>query len=133
MSTVLSYILSLLVTICVLNLLSFPLKPAEQETTQFALLFSQYYKKSSKVNKHGKSHSSQEQYNIYHNTFLMNGNESFVTSKGYQLHEFQVRISQILDKLAIEVQLEHATFEPPAVPTHAQTGTLTASPVVPCS
>jgi len=63
----------------------------------------------------------------------MNGNESFVTSKGYQLHEFQVRISQILDKLAIKVQLEHATFEPPAVPTHAQTGTLTASPVEPCS
>jgi hypothetical protein len=54
-------------------------------------------------------------------------------SKGYQLHEFQVRISQILDKLAIEVQLEHATFEPPVVPTHAQTDTLTASPVVPCS
>ena len=54
-------------------------------------------------------------------------------SKGYQLHDFQVRISQILDKLATEVRLEHATFEPPAVPTHAQIGTLTASPVVPCS
>jgi len=44
-----------------------------------------------------------------------------------------VRISQILDKLATEVQLEHATFEPPAVPTLAQIGTLTASPVMPCS
>jgi len=54
-------------------------------------------------------------------------------SKGYQLHEVQVKISQILEKLAIEVMHKHATFEPPAVPTHAQTGTLTASPVVPCS
>jgi hypothetical protein len=42
-----------------------------------------------------------------------------------------VRISQIIDKLATEVMHKHATFVPPAVPTHAQTGTLTASPVVP--
>jgi hypothetical protein len=54
-------------------------------------------------------------------------------SKGHQLQEFQVRISQILDKLAIEVLHKHETFEPPAGPTHAQTGTLTTSPVVHCS
>jgi hypothetical protein len=60
----------------------------------------------------------------------MKGNEFLDCSKGYQLHEMQVRISQILDKLAIEVQHEDATFEPPAAPTHAQTGTLTASPAV---
>ena len=53
-------------------------------------------------------------------------------SKGYQLHEFQVRISQILDNLAIEIMQKHKTFEPPAVPTHTQTGTLTALQVVPC-
>ena len=54
-------------------------------------------------------------------------------SKGYQLHEVQVRISQILDKLTVEVMQKQETFVPPAVPTHTQTGILTASPVVPCS
>jgi hypothetical protein len=54
-------------------------------------------------------------------------------SKEYQLHEFQVTISQILEKPAIEVMHKHETFEAPAVPTHTQTGTVTASPVVPCS
>jgi hypothetical protein len=57
----------------------------------------------------------------------------FDCSEGYNLYEIQVRISQILDKLAIEVMHKHETFEPPAVPTHIQTGTLTALPVVPCS
>jgi hypothetical protein len=54
-------------------------------------------------------------------------------SKGYQLHEFQVRISHILDKLSIEFMQKHETFETPVFPTHAQIGTLTASTVVPCS
>jgi len=49
------------------------------------------------------------------------------------LWEIKLRIFQILDKIAIEVMHKHEIFEPPAVPTHTQTGTLTASPVVPCS
>lgn len=40
---------SVLVNIYVFNLLSFPLKPGEQATTQYTLLFSQYYKKNSRV------------------------------------------------------------------------------------
>jgi hypothetical protein len=47
-------------------------------------------------------------------------------SKGYQLHESQDRISEILDELAKEAMHKHATLEPPAFPTHTQTGTLTA-------
>jgi hypothetical protein len=53
---------SVLVNIYVFNLLSFPLKPAEQATTQYTLLFSQYYKKNSRVYSHDKIHSSQKQY-----------------------------------------------------------------------
>jgi hypothetical protein len=60
-------------------------------------------------------------------------NVSSVNLKGYLLNELQARISQTLDKLATAVQLEYASFEPPATPTHAQIGTLTASPTMPCS
>jgi hypothetical protein len=53
--------------------------------------------------------------------------------KGYLLNELKVKISRTPDKLATEVQLEHAAFETQAIPTHAQTGTLTASPIMLCS
>jgi hypothetical protein len=50
-------------------------------------------------------------------------------SKGYQKYKFQVTtLSQILDKPAIEVRNKHETFEPPAVPIHAQTGTSSLVP-----
>jgi hypothetical protein len=70
---------------------------------------------------------------INHNKFLVKENVFSVTLKGYLLNELQARISQILDKLARKVQPEYAAFEPPVTPTHAQIGTLTASPVMPCS
>ena len=65
--------------------------------------------------------------------FLWTVMNFWVCSKGYQLHEFQVRISQITEKLEIKVMQRHETFERPVSPTHAQIGTLTASPIVPCS
>jgi hypothetical protein len=49
------------------------------------------------------------------------------------LNELQARISQILDRLATEVPPEYASFEHPVTPARAQTGTLTASPIMPCS
>lgn len=63
----------------------------------------------------------------------MKDNVPSVTLKGYLLNELQARISQILDKLATEAQPEYAAFEPPVTPTHAQIGTLTALPIMPCS
>jgi hypothetical protein len=63
----------------------------------------------------------------------LKNNVSSVNLKGYLLNELQARISQTLDKLATEVQPEYASFEPPATPIHAQIGTLTASPIMPCS
>jgi hypothetical protein len=128
-----NYTFSFLVTIYVCNVLSFPLKSAEQETTQFALLFHSITRRvpgSIKIAK-ATPHKS----NIISITirYLWTAMNFCNCSKWYQLHEFQVRIFQFIDKLAIEVMHKHKIFEPPEFPTHTQTGKLTASPVVPCS
>lgn len=68
-----------------------------------------------------------------HNNIPVKNSVSSVTLKGYLLNELQARISQILDKLVTEDQPEYAAFEPPVTPTHAQIGTLTALPIMPCS
>jgi hypothetical protein len=70
---------------------------------------------------------------IIHNNIPVKDNVASVISKGYLLNELQARISQILDKLATEVQPEYAAFVLPVTPTHAQIGTLTALPILPCS
>jgi hypothetical protein len=70
---------------------------------------------------------------INHNNIPVKDNVPSVTLKGYLLNGLQARISQILDKLATEVQPEYAAFGLPVTPTHAQIGTLTALPILPCS